>query len=109
MVILEAMSKGMAIVAFDCPTGPREIIEHDHNGLLVPAEDVAAFTAELGRLIEDGERRRRLGEAATTTAKSYDVAAIGGRWDDLLVALGAAATAASPSDGAPVRSRGTTR
>ena len=45
LVLIEAMSKGMAIAAFDCPTGPAEIIDDHRNGLLVPALDTPALTA----------------------------------------------------------------
>lgn len=33
-VLLEAMASGCACVAFDCDTGPRDLIEDGMNGLL---------------------------------------------------------------------------
>src|SRR3712207_4417380 len=60
LILVEAMSKGLAVVAFDCPTGPREIVEDRRNGLLVPALDVDAFTAALRELMDDEDLRRRL-------------------------------------------------
>ena len=39
--LLEAMHLGTASVSFDCPSGPRDLIEHGVNGLLIQAEDVA--------------------------------------------------------------------
>lgn len=41
MVLLEAQSYGLPIVAFDCDTGPSDLVEHDVNGFLVPPEDIA--------------------------------------------------------------------
>ena len=38
LVLVEAMSKGMACVAFDCPTGPADIIDDHRNGLLVAGQ-----------------------------------------------------------------------
>ena len=35
MVLLEALSFDLPIVSFDCDTGPREMIQHHENGLLV--------------------------------------------------------------------------
>jgi glycosyltransferase involved in cell wall biosynthesis len=84
MVILEAMSKGMPIVAFDCPTGPREAITDERDGLLVPPEDVDAFAAALLRVIEDPGLRERLGAAARETARDYDIEVIGARWETVL-------------------------
>jgi glycosyltransferase involved in cell wall biosynthesis len=84
VVLLEAMSKGMAVVSFDCPTGPAELIDDHRNGILVPAGDVEAFAAGLHELMEDEELRRRCGAAAIETASAYTVEAIGGRWEALL-------------------------
>src|SRR4029078_10899412 len=40
MVLLEAASYGLPAVAFDCPTGPAEIIQTGRDGWIVPMEDV---------------------------------------------------------------------
>ena len=84
MVLLEAMSKGVPVVSFDCPRGPGEIVHHGEDGLLVPAEDVAALAAGLLELIDDESRRRRMGEAAIATAAAYDLEVIGRRWSELI-------------------------
>jgi glycosyltransferase involved in cell wall biosynthesis len=83
LVLLEAMGKGMGVVAFDCPTGPRDIIEDRRNGVIVPPKDPAAFATGLKALIEDSELRRRCGEAAAETAQQYTIDAIGPRWEAL--------------------------
>ena len=88
MTILEAMSKGVPVVSFDCPHGPGEVIAHEHNGLLVPPRKPAALAEALCRLIEDRELRGRLGDNATLTAADYSLDAIGARWDALLADLG---------------------
>jgi glycosyltransferase involved in cell wall biosynthesis len=90
LVMLEAMSKGMAVVSFDCPTGPAEIIDDHRNGLLVPAQDVEGLGRALCEMIEDEPLRRRCAAAAVETAREYSVPAVMPIWDSLLAELWAA-------------------
>ncbi len=87
LVLIEAMAKGMAVVAFDCPTGPADIVDDHRNGLLVPHKDVEALTAAINEMVEDEELRRRCAAAAVETARDYTMAAIGPKWDEMLQAL----------------------
>lgn len=84
VALLEAMSKGMAVVSFDCPTGPAEVLDDHRNGLLVPPRQVDALAAAMLELVEDADLRRRCGAAAFETAQSYRMESIGPRWDALL-------------------------
>jgi glycosyltransferase involved in cell wall biosynthesis len=94
LVILEAMSKGVPVVSFNCPRGPSEIISDGVDGLLVPRGDVARLADALLRLIDDEDERRRMGAAALEKARSYDVAAVATRWLALLAEV--AATTEAP-------------
>jgi glycosyltransferase involved in cell wall biosynthesis len=84
VVIVEAMSRGLPVVSFDCPRGPSDIITDGVDGLLVPAEDVGGMAAGLLTLIEDPARRRRAAAAALATARTYAVEAVGPRIERLL-------------------------
>lgn len=87
VVLIEAMSKGMAVVSFDCPTGPAEVVDDHRNGLLVPLADVAQLAAAIVEFIENEDLRRRCAAAAMETAASYTMDAIGREWDALLEEL----------------------
>ncbi|WP_019632538.1 glycosyltransferase family 4 protein [Actinomadura atramentaria] len=87
MVLMEALSHGLAPVAFDCPSGPREMLTDGVDGLLVPPADVDAFAAALCRVIEDGELRRSLGENALKTAQRYGPDSVLPRWERLFAEL----------------------
>ena len=87
LILLEAMSKGMGIVSFDCPTGPADIVDDHRNGLLVPPEDVTALATAIRELVEDEELRRRTAAAAIETAQQYTIEAIGPQWEALLEEL----------------------
>ena len=84
LVLLEAMAAGLAVVSFDCPTGPGEILTDGTSGLLVPAEDVPALAAALDRIMVDESLRRRLAAAAPAAVLPYSQQRVGRRWDELL-------------------------
>jgi glycosyltransferase involved in cell wall biosynthesis len=87
MVIVEAMSKGLPVVSFDCPRGPGEIIRPGRDGILVPPGAVDALADGMLELIEDGPKRHRYGAAAVDNARTYAVGAIAEQWDALLRAV----------------------
>ena len=84
IVVVEAMSKGLAVVSFDCPRGPGEIIDDGRDGVLVPPGDVPALSRALLDVVGDEEKRRVLGTAALETARRYDPAAVGKSWVTLM-------------------------
>ncbi|NUT09795.1 MAG: glycosyltransferase family 4 protein [Nonomuraea sp.] len=87
MTILEAMAKGLAIVSFNSPHGPKEMITDEVDGLLVKPRTNANLAASILRVIEDEQLRRSLAAGALETARTYDVEAVGRKWDALLAEL----------------------
>jgi glycosyltransferase involved in cell wall biosynthesis len=83
MVLPEAMSMGLPVVSFDCPRGPSDIVVHDKNGFLVKNGDIDGLAAAMIALVEDEALRRRMGEAARETSRSYSVRNIGSMWLEL--------------------------
>ena len=90
MVLLEAMAIGLPAVAYDCPTGPRDVIADGVDGYVVRDGDEEALAGRLAMLMDDPEARRRMGEAARAKAAAYDVARLAERWEALFADLAAA-------------------
>jgi glycosyltransferase involved in cell wall biosynthesis len=63
LALLEAQSLGVPAVAFDCPTGPREILT-DATGVLVPPGDTSAFASALVAMLKNPTQRADMGAAA---------------------------------------------
>jgi glycosyltransferase involved in cell wall biosynthesis len=72
--LLEAMASGTACVATRLEGVTDILIEHERNGLLVPALDGLALQTAMRRCFEDREWARGLGaEARRTVQKRYDL------------------------------------
>lgn len=80
MVLIEAMACGLPCVSFDCPCGPRDIIENGKNGLLVPPEDVQKLACALQKLMDSTETRNQQGAYGRECAKKYGIEQIARQW-----------------------------
>ncbi|HWK62131.1 MAG TPA: glycosyltransferase family 4 protein [Eoetvoesiella sp.] len=79
--LLEAMASGLAPVAFDCETGPREIIRDGIDGVLVrPAEDAEALAAHLSDLMAHEARRQALAKRAVDVLDRFSTARVMALW-----------------------------
>ncbi len=73
MALLGAMSCGMAVVSTTAG-GSGEVLRHDKNALVVPAEDPQAITAAVERLLDEAGLAWRLGaEARDTMTSGFDI------------------------------------
>ena len=73
LALLEAMKHGVPCVAFDCPFGPRSIINDSYSGFLVNDGDIRVFAERLCRLIEDEDLRKQFSKTSIEIANTFDV------------------------------------
>lgn len=84
--LAEAMAYGCPAVSYDCDTGPRDIIRHEVDGLLVrPVGDRRALAAALDRLMGDGRERSEMAARAVEVRDRYSMARILAMWEEVLV------------------------
>lgn len=86
MVLLEAMSCGLAIVSFKCPEGPEEMLAPDAGYLLEP-EDVVGLRNALSEVMSDYSLRERLAGKAQRKALMYSSENIYILWRHLFESL----------------------
>ena len=84
MVLIEALSVGLPLVAMDCPRGPGEIVRDGKNGFLVDDGDVTGFGQALRLLVEDDELRRDCGRQALADSHRYTADTVLADWLALL-------------------------
>ena len=80
LVIAEAMSCGLPVVAFDCPYGPAAIINEGVNGFLIPSDNMHFFADKLSLLMEDTSLKKRMGQAALDSSDRFNADLVMPQW-----------------------------
>lgn len=68
--VIEASAMGRPVIASDLG-GPRELVQHEKTGLLVPAGDDKALSAAIQRLLDDDALRGEMGRAGMVFAAEH--------------------------------------
>lgn len=84
LVLIEAKSFGVASVAFDCRTGPAEIIQDGEDGFLIPFGDDVCFSQRLQCLMTDKDKLSRMQHSALKNAEKFSMQSVGQDWERLL-------------------------
>ena len=80
LVLSEAMSCGLPVVAFDCPYGPADIIDNGKNGFLVEGRNIQSFVNDVCKLIDNAELRKDMGRQGIVMAQQYQANQIMPQW-----------------------------
>ena len=83
LVMPEAMSCGLPVVAFDCPYGPRNIITDGVDGFLVAEGDEQGFAESMAKLMDDTSLCNDMGIAAARSAQRYAANQIMPQWQQV--------------------------
>ena len=78
--LLEAMSVGLPVVAFDASPGIRECVTNGHNGILVtndPPDDISKLSEAIERVLTSDQLREQLGKNALHSSGSHN-------WDTMV-------------------------
>jgi glycosyltransferase involved in cell wall biosynthesis len=87
MVLGEAMAAGTTVIAFDCPTGPANMIRHGVDGLLVAPGDEDGLVAAVDRLMGNPAERARLASRAPEVLERYALPRVMAMWETLVSEL----------------------
>lgn len=80
LVMPEAMSCGLPVVAFDCPSGPAQIITDGFDGFLIKDRSINLFADKVCQLIESPDLRSSMGKAAIKSSQKYSADVIMPQW-----------------------------
>lgn len=87
LVLPEAMSCGLPVVAFDCPYGPGDIIHDGIDGFLVENRDVDLFADKVCLLMDNYDLRVKMGNEGIKSSSRYEDVKIMPRWIELFNSL----------------------
>jgi glycosyltransferase involved in cell wall biosynthesis len=92
MVLLEAMACGLAVVSFDCPCGPKDIVKDGEDGLLVENGNIDLLASSLSRLMNDETLRQSMSKTGQKNAQRFSIDYVADQWRRLFESLNISAS-----------------
>lgn len=87
LVLLEAIRHGVPCITFDCPYGPKDLVDHNKCGFVIDNGNINKFAERLCYLMDHPEIRKQLSKAAIEKAQLYQVDNIMNQWKQLFESL----------------------
>lgn len=84
LVLAEAMASGVPCVAFNCPSGPKDIVTNNISGYLIAEDDISSFVKHLDDLMESEMLRNTLGTQARIDVLRFEEGRIRGKFNVLI-------------------------
>jgi len=87
LVLPEAMSCGLPVVAFNCPYGPADIISDGEDGFLIKNRDIYDYVEKVCLLMENEDMRIKMGQAGVLSSQRFKASNIMPQWIQLFSQL----------------------
>ena len=87
LVLPEAMSCGLPVIAFDCHYGPTDIITDGKDGFLVKNHNIEIFVNKVCKLIDSLELRKMMGQFGIHSSQRYSASFVMPKWTALFEQL----------------------
>lgn len=84
MVLLEAISFGLPCISFDCPSGPRDIIKNNENGILIANNDTDALEKAIVKLIKNPTLRNEMSQKSIEISSNWGDKILLENWYNIL-------------------------
>ena len=84
IVLLDSQACGLPCIAFNCPTGPADVIENNVNGFLIDCFDLEEFASKINMLVSDKNLLDSFSLNSVSRSKSFCVSTISQKWINLL-------------------------
>lgn len=84
MVILEAQSFGLPVIAFDCKTGPKEMVFNNKNGYLVENGNVEKLAEAMIKFANEKEKANEMSKKSIEYVSSLSIKNIGDQWENMI-------------------------
>lgn len=87
MVMIEAMACGLPVVSYDFKCGPKDIIQHGVNGMLVHEGDIRGLAEAMEKVMEDETLRKGLSVQARKIVETYAEERVMNQWIVMFTSL----------------------
>ncbi len=82
--IIESLACQTPVVAFDCFSGPNEIITNHENGILVENQNFEKLTEAMNLMISDTDLYQKCKKNAEVSVQRFSLEIIGKKWMDFM-------------------------
>ncbi|WP_247826372.1 XcbB/CpsF family capsular polysaccharide biosynthesis protein [Arthrobacter antioxidans] len=84
LALLEAISHGSPIVAYDIKYGPAQMVQHGENGYLVPEGDINDFAQKTVAILSNTTLSAQMSKSSLTMSENFQLPRFFAAWSELL-------------------------